>query len=910
MLENYFVLDKHVPAVNRSDKKSLLTVRERVFLHLLAYQRYQNDSDAPSTITQEGIAEAVDVGRNNVSKVVNSLAEEVMIEVHTKHVKGYASVKKVYFLTPSGYQKALELKSEIERTQITIIDFDGKVHMDDMGKLSLYLPKRYAFLDLALGVTRGHFDCSAFHEGKVKADRRFVDYTDRKPTVRVFYGRLKEIQCLSEFLESPTARIMSICGIPGIGKTTLLAKFVQDIREHRNVYWYRVHEWVNLRILLTPIAEFLSQLGKKGLERYLSRTENPAVGEVSAILEMELRDLPTVFIIDDVQKADRTVQDFLSAMVGVLEGLDHVSLICTSREIPSFYSRSHVFKGSVVEMMLEGLDVESSLRLMRNRELPEAELMDIYRATRGHPLFLELVDSPKSALGKNVRMFIEQEVYSKLDITERRILDIASVFRYPVLVDAFFTMEEEIAKDLGVVQRDMEYKDYLVDYDTLESLLSKSLLHESVGRMIGMHDLLRDFFYSRLSPRQRITYHKAASRFYIQDTSAPAHVEALYHCLMAKEYSTAIQIAAGNGRDIISKGYGLPFAPLLTSLQSQCEHIDRSEKMELLLLEGDILEVKGEWDRAINRFEEIIKLSHPEHDRRLLAEVNRRIGVIHLRRSEFEKAEEYLVKSLGLAEEVKDPHTLVVTYYDLGGVLQNRGRHNDAMVAFKRSMELAQRNLDDIGLGMALYGIGRVYSTLLDHQHAISYKKEALEVLERTGDVDNIARICIGVGTSLAEVYNFSEAAKYHERAVEMGRTSGNLELQGYALRNAVVVYVELDELERAKEYIVQATKIFEKLDNPLLKADMHLMQGYIYNKKMEWEWAKEEFADALGTIRRMDAPLLLGRWLYEIAQQFIKGGDKDGAKNLLNEALQISTAGAVDNLRKEVELALTSISV
>ena len=197
-----------------------------------------------------------------------------------------------------------------------------------------------------------------------------------------------------------------------------------------------------------------------------------------------------------------------------------------------------------------------------------------------------------------------------------------------------------------------------------------------------------------------------------------------------------------------------------------------------------------------------------------------------------------------------------------------------------------------------------------EHGGTFVLRIEGLEVLERTGDVDNIARICIGVGTSLAEVFNFSEAAKYHERAVEMGRTSGNLELQGYALRNAVVVYVEMDELERAKEYISQATKIFEKLENPILMADMHLMQGYIYNKKMEWEWAKEEFADALGTIRRMDAPLLLGRWLFEIAQQFIKGGDKDGAKDLLQEALQISTAGAAENLKKEVELALANISV
>ena len=207
------------------------------------------------------------------------------------------------------------------------------------------------------------------------------------------------------------------------------------------------------------------------------------------------------------------------------------------------------------------------------------------------------------------------------------------------------------------------------------------------------------------------------------------------------------------------------------------------------------------------------------------------MGAIYLRRSAFDKAEEYLVRSLGIAEDIKDPHALVETYYDLGGVLQNRGRPKDAMAAFRRSMELAQSTLDDIGLGMALYGMGRVYSSLIDHTQAIKYKKEALEVIERTGDVDNIARICIGLGSSLAEMHNYAEAVKYHEKAVEMGRTSGNLELQGYALRNAVVVYVEMDDLEQAQEYINQASKIFEKLGKPCphgrhaLDARLHLQQ-------------------------------------------------------------------------------------
>lgn len=112
---------------------------------------------------------------------------------------------------------------------------------------------------------------------------------------------------------------MVVVGIPGMGKTTLIAKFVQDIRDERNLFWYRVHEWVTLKLLLAPLAEFLSQLGRKGLESYLSRNDVPQVGEVTVLLETELKDLSAVIVLDDVQKADPSVDAFLSAIVAVLE---------------------------------------------------------------------------------------------------------------------------------------------------------------------------------------------------------------------------------------------------------------------------------------------------------------------------------------------------------------------------------------------------------------------------------------------------------------------------------------------------------------------------------------------------------------------------------------------------------------
>jgi hypothetical protein len=147
------------------------------------------------------------------------------------------------------------------------VDFDGKVQEDEMGKLSLYLPKRYAFLDLRAGSEQGLLRLRIVPmRARLKQERRFVDYTDRKPTVRTFFGRQKEPE-LNEFLG------VQHCAHHGRVRDT------RDRQDHspgqvtsrtsgeqRHVTGTGVHEWVNLKILL-PRSRSSSQLGKKGLER-------------------------------------------------------------------------------------------------------------------------------------------------------------------------------------------------------------------------------------------------------------------------------------------------------------------------------------------------------------------------------------------------------------------------------------------------------------------------------------------------------------------------------------------------------------------------------------------------------------------------------------------------------------------
>ncbi|HNU35931.1 MAG TPA: AAA family ATPase, partial [Methanomassiliicoccales archaeon] len=565
------------------------------------------------------------------------------------------------------------------------------------------LPKRYDLLELINGIVQGSIDCRNFHENRMREERRYVDFTDKKPAVRAFYGREREIGMLSDLLTSETKRMVVINGIPGIGKTTLLAKFAQNVRDRTSVFWYKVHEWANLKALLRPLAEFLSQMGRRNLEWYLNQTEAPLVGEATHILETDLKDVTVLLIFDDVHKAEPSVLEFLGALLTVMEGFDHVRAICTARELPTFYSRSAVFRGLVEELNLEGLDKSSSVQMMRSRGLSPADVDEVFRVTSGHPLFLELIDDPKLALGKNIRIFIEQEVFSRLGVAERKIMSIAAVFRYPVLIDAFFIMEEEIHLAAGMDKVELEGADYAVSYEAVDSLLAKSIIYESVGRLIGMHDLLREFSLSRLTPRQRRVYHRAAARYYLQDGSAPARVEGLYHSLMASDLQTATSIAAGDGRSIINKGYATQFAPLLDRLLRDMDGTDRKDLVEISLLQGEVLYLQGEWDRALEVLRNL-KGSPGGLDARVLGEVTRMIGVIHLNRGEYDLAWGLLSESMGISVSSSDLSTQADILYDMGGLLERRGRTAEAIERFEKARTIALELADDLALGKALYG--------------------------------------------------------------------------------------------------------------------------------------------------------------------------------------------------------------
>jgi tetratricopeptide (TPR) repeat protein len=890
--------------VNRSSRAAFLTTKEKVMLHLMAYQRYNMDDDAPKAVSQDGIAAVVDVGRNNLAKVLGEMVEESLAEVKSKHVKGMPSVRKVYFLTQGGFNRSMSLRDELEATHIMAVDLQGQEQELPLAKLAPLLPKNYNLLEVCKGIEKGRIDCRSFHEGKIKEERRYVDFTDKKPAVRNFFGREEEMRVLNDFVGEGPTRLLVIQGIPGIGKTTMVAKFAQDVRERIHVYWFKLHEWVNAKALLRPLAEFLSQLGKKNLEWYLTQTELPNVGEVCQILETDMKDVSALLIIDDLQKAAPDVAKILEGFATIMDQLPDIRMIWMCREMPTCYPRGHVVSGLIKEIVLEGLDEDSGMRLLRGKALPETSLKEIFRVTGGHPLFLELVESPESVMGKTIRVFIEQEVFSRLGPMEKRLVGIACIFRYPVMMDAFFLVDEDVQKELGMEA----VEDPSMNYDAISSLLAKSIFHESVGRMIGMHDVMREFSYSRLTPRQRTAYHRAAGHFYRQDHSPASAVEALYHSLMARDQKTAVAIAAGSGRDMIERGYAVQFSPLLDQL-AKLPPPERSEHIELLFLQSEILDIEGEWDRAIARFSELLAQLSADKDRRLMGEIERRLGAINVRRTAFEEALLHLQNGLAIATEIGDKHTLAYINYDLGGISERRGRYEEAEKYFRTSQRLAEEIGDRAAVANALYGLGRVLGSLMKSEEAVSIKRKALDVLSHSGGTRVEAKLQMSVGNDLCDLGRVNESLEHFSRAVELSSSLGDVAALAFALSNHAAALIELHDFDKALEMLATSQQINRKLNDPFVGATIHLYRGYVYRQKGNWDWAKGEFDLCLETMRKIEVPMKLSQFLFEIGKMHVEEGETAKGKALLMEAYQVASAIGHRGLMDETMKAMQSMT-
>jgi tetratricopeptide (TPR) repeat protein/DNA-binding MarR family transcriptional regulator len=551
----------------------------RILLHLSAFDPSREGYDLPPDVTQQGIADILSVRQSDVSRALARMKADGQVEERSSSVgPGRAGRKqrlKVYFLSVRGRDMALSLASRLQEMPVTIPPGPG-------GEPARTVPLRE--VNAVLGTSHPVLRLAEMlsPEGALVAmpppARAGPAVTAPEPE-RFFVGRERELEALLVKVAGGPECVLSIVGIPGVGKTTLARKLLSELGDRR-CFYFQVRMWASYGHLLRSLRDFLFAYGRRRLAGLLRRGGSPAMEGVTDAVRRDLEGLGAVLVLDDFHDAagQPELRHLARELMDALPNLRPATkLLVFSRSAPDFYDRRHTEVQRLVwEFSLGGLDAESSRKLAEHSGIPASALPQVHRATAGHPLSIQLLKGIGGAPagGSDSRRFLQEEVIGRIPAGERSMLQLLSALRRPESPEAIMGMADDP-----------------LAFDALSALVGRSLATLESGRYWA-HEMVREAAYGRIPDQARRAIHLRAAALYLKAGGTDNGAEAVHHFCRAGEPGRAAQLLLSLGGELLSEGKLEECRSLLDTVGAAAP----AEAEGLRRLRQDLLAEYGDWD--------------------------------------------------------------------------------------------------------------------------------------------------------------------------------------------------------------------------------------------------------------------------------------------------------------------------
>lgn len=218
---------------------------------------------------------------------------------------------------------------------------------------------------------------------------------DHLPEVGTFYGRSSELATLSQWILAEQCRLVTIVGLGGIGKTKLVAKWVEQERHHfEQVVWRSLHP-TQPQTFAELLLDLLSCCAPIAIPSLLSINQ-----QMSHLIDLWRRQR-CLIVLENLQAvlgSEMLAGAYASGYEEYGEWLRRVGeashrscLLLTSWEVPREVALLQGATHPVRSLKLTGLNEAATAMLAECGLLDEPRWPELIQAYRGNPLALKII---------------------------------------------------------------------------------------------------------------------------------------------------------------------------------------------------------------------------------------------------------------------------------------------------------------------------------------------------------------------------------------------------------------------------------------------------------------------------------------------------------------------------------------
>ena len=629
-------------------------------------------------------------------------------------------------------------------------------------------------------------------------------------------GRSVEVAAVRDLIMRERARLLTLTGPPGIGKTRLALEVASQVADEfeDGVYF----------VSLAPISD--PGLVLPALARALHISEGPGRSLVESMKEY-LSNKRSLLVLDNFEH----VRGAAPHVVDILTTCPWIKALVTSREsLRVRGERKFPVPPLEVPDLKRPNDINTllacpsvALFVERGQEAnPDFELTDESAAAvatlcaqlDGLPLAIELVAarsnllSPETLLeGWDGRLALRSELQ---DVpTRHQTLRDATRWSYDLLDAGEQKLFARLAVFVGGCTRSAVEAvcnargDLALPVNKgLASLVNKSLLNEQhTGTQEGRFALrdeprymtlqtIHEYALERLHESGEVDLMRTLhAEHYLalaeaaeseldgpQQTELMAWLEnehdnlraVLDWALASDAFTLALQLSAALARFWGALGYLSEGRRWLEAAIAPASR-ESPHMAKALVGAGMLASRQGDYERATALYEEALAMYRGKEDRQGIALALARLGAIANEQGEFDRADGFYRESLALSREMGDKAATAGILNNLGNQEVLRGNVEQAAAFYLDSLQISRELGHKQRTSTALLNLGRLaFYNQADYERAIAYLEESLTLYRELGSKGGIAATLYQLGRAMFYQKLYSQAGAFFEESLQL----------------------------------------------------------------------------------------------------------------------------------------------
>jgi signal transduction histidine kinase len=230
---------------------------------------------------------------------------------------------------------------------------------------------------------------------------------------------------------------------------------------------------------------------------------------------------------------------------------------------------------------------------------------------------------------------------------------------------------------------------------------------------------------------------------------------------------------------------------------------------------GIVNQNTGQYNKAVNFFLRSLEIAQNIGDKMEMSRAYNNLGIVQRRLGNLDMAIEYYSQSLNLSKELNDLRGLGYAYNNIGTVLMQKGDISKALHFFENSLEIRQKLGDKKGVSHVSNNIGNLYRKQRNYPKAFLFFNKSLSIEHELNDRNGIAMVnnsLAGLNIAIADSSSTSisiqeretflqKSINYAQKAYDISVDLKSFPRQNTSAGHLMYAYKQLGNFKKALEF-------------------------------------------------------------------------------------------------------------